>query len=140
MSKSPIAKSLRLHCLSMKPRLQREILKRGHQIRPQQAHDSYEAQSSHQHLRPLSTKTTGKLNVFGFCHKLVTVEKCGQAVRTDSNTLGMDGAEVGIFKKRDEVSFDGLLKSTDCRRLEAEVRFKVLSNFTDETLEGELSN
>ena len=42
--------------------------------------------------------------------------------RLDGDTLGVDGAEVGIFKERDEVSLDGFLKSTDGRRLEAEIR------------------
>ena len=32
------------------------------------------------------------------------------------------------------------LKSTDGRRLEAKVRLEVLGDFTDETLEGELSD
>ena len=32
---------------------------------------------------------------------------------TDSDTLGVDGAKVGVFKERDEVSLDGLLESTD---------------------------
>jgi hypothetical protein len=52
----------------------------------------------------------------------------------------MDGAQVGIFKERDEVSLDGLLKSTDGGRLEAEIRLEVLSNLTNETLEWELAD
>ena len=52
----------------------------------------------------------------------------------------MDGAKVGIFEKRDEVGLDGLLKSTDGGRLEAEIGFEVLSDLTDETLEGELAD
>jgi len=52
----------------------------------------------------------------------------------------VDGAQVGIFEERDEVSLDGLLESTDGGRLEAEVGFEVLSDFTDKTLEGELSD
>ena len=52
----------------------------------------------------------------------------------------MDGAKVGVLKKRDEVSLNGLLKSTDGRALEAKVRLEVLSDFTDETLEGELAD
>ena len=51
------------------------------------------------HLRSLTTKTTGKLNVLGL----------------DGDTLGMDGTQVGIFEERDEVSLDGLLESTDGR-------------------------
>ena len=52
----------------------------------------------------------------------------------------MDGAQVGVFEQRDEVSLDGLLESTNSGRLEAEVRLEVLSNLTDETLEGKLAD
>ncbi len=52
----------------------------------------------------------------------------------------MDGAQVGIFEERDEVCLNGLLKSTDGGRLEAEVRLEVLCDFTDQTLEGELAD
>jgi len=58
----------------------------------------------------------------------------------DGDSLGVDGAKVGVFKERDEVSLNGLLESTDGRRLEAKVGLEVLSNFTDETLERELSD
>ena len=50
----------------------------------------------------------------------------------------MDGAQVGVFEERDEVGLNGLLESTDGGRLETEVRLEVLSDFTDETLEGKL--
>jgi hypothetical protein len=59
---------------------------------------------------------------------------------TDGDTLGVDGAKVGVLEEGDEVSLDGLLQSTDGRALEAEVGLEVLSNLTDETLEGELSD
>lgn len=52
----------------------------------------------------------------------------------------MDGTQVGVLKERDEVGLNGLLKSTDGRGLEAEVGLEVLSNFTDQTLEGELAD
>ena len=52
----------------------------------------------------------------------------------------MDGAQVGIFKERDEVSLDGLLEGTDGGRLEAEIRLEVLGDFTDQALEGELAD
>ena len=58
----------------------------------------------------------------------------------NGDTLGVDGAKVGVLKEGDEVSLNGLLKSTDGRRLEAEVRLEVLGDLTDETLEGELSD
>jgi hypothetical protein len=55
-------------------------------------------------------------------------------------TLGVDGAQVGIFEQGDEVSLNGLLKSTDGRRLESEVGLEVLCDFTNQTLERKLSD
>jgi hypothetical protein len=52
----------------------------------------------------------------------------------------MDGAEIGVFEERDEVGLNGLLKSADGWRLEAEVRLEVLGDFTDETLEWEFAD
>lgn len=52
----------------------------------------------------------------------------------------MDGAQVGVFEKGDEVGLNGLLKSTDGGGLEAEVGLEVLSNFTDKTLERQLAD
>ena len=76
------------------------------------------------HLTTLATKTTRQLDILGL----------------DGDTLGVDGAQVGVFEQRDEVGLDGFLEGTDGRRLKAEVGFEVLGNFTDETLEGELSD
>lgn len=53
------------------------------------------------------------------------------AYRLDGDTLGVDGAQVGILKERDEVRLDGLLEGTDGRRLEAEVGLEILGNLTD---------
>ena len=50
----------------------------------------------------------------------------------------MDGAKVGVLKERDEVSLNGLLKSTNGGGLEAKVGLEILSDFTDQTLEGKL--
>lgn len=58
----------------------------------------------------------------------------------DGDTLSVDGAEVGILEEGDEVSLDGLLEGADGGRLEAQVRLEVLSDFTDEALEGELAD
>ena len=52
----------------------------------------------------------------------------------------MDGAEVGILEKADEISLRGLLEGHDSRALEAEIGFEVLGDLTDETLEGELAD
>ena len=58
----------------------------------------------------------------------------------DGDTLGVDGSQVGIFKETDEVSFRGFLESTNSRRLETEISLEVLSNFSNETLEGQLAD
>ena len=60
--------------------------------------------------------------------------------RTDGDTLGVDGAQVGVLEEGDEVSLDGLLESADGGALEAEVRLEVLSDLTDKTLEGQLAD
>jgi hypothetical protein len=75
-------------------------------------------------LRALATETAGQLDVLGL----------------DGDTLGVDGAQVGVLEERDEVSLNGLLESTDGRGLEAEVGLEVLGDLTDQTLEGELAD
>jgi hypothetical protein len=75
-------------------------------------------------LVALATKATGQLDVLGL----------------DGDTLGVDGAEVGVLEEGDEVRLDGLLESTDGGGLESEIRLEVLGNLTDQTLEGELSD
>jgi len=52
----------------------------------------------------------------------------------------MNGAKVGILEEGDEVSFDGFLKCTDGRALETKIRLEVLSDLTNETLEGEFAD
>jgi len=76
------------------------------------------------HLRSLTTEAAGKLDVLGL----------------DGDTLGVDGTQIGVLEEGDEVSFNGLLESADGRGLEAEIRFEVLSDFADETLEWELAD
>jgi histone H3 len=66
-------------------------------------------------LVALASETAGQLDVLGL----------------DGDTLGVDGAEVGILEEGDEVRLDGLLKSTDGGRLESEIRLEVLCNLTD---------
>lgn len=58
----------------------------------------------------------------------------------DGDTLGVDGAQVGILEEGDEVSLDGLLEGTDGGGLEAQVGLELLGNLTDETLEWELAD
>tara|TARA_R110002003_G_scaffold433_2_gene19696 strand:- start:6648 stop:7085 length:438 start_codon:yes stop_codon:yes gene_type:complete len=69
---------------------------------------------------------------------IVWSDDCGGL--TDGDTLGVDGAQVGVLEERDEVGLDGLLKSTNGGRLEAEIRLEVLGNLTDKALEGQLAD
>jgi len=75
-------------------------------------------------LRTLATETAGKLDILGL----------------DSDTLGVDSAKVGVLEQRDKVCLNGLLESTDGRRLESKIRLEVLSNLTNETLERKLAD
>ena len=53
----------------------------------------------------------------------------------DRDTLGVDGAQVGVFEKTNQVCFASLLKSEDSGALESQIGLEVLCNFSDETLE-----
>jgi hypothetical protein len=63
---------------------------------------------------------TGLLTVFGL----------------DSDTLGVDSGQVGVFEERNEVSFGRFLKSHDGGGLETKIGLEVLGDFTNETLEA----
>ena len=91
---------------------------------PRRAKRLIKRNENKRNLRTLTAQTTGKLDVLGL----------------DSDTLGVDGAQVGVFEEGDEVGLNGLLKSTDGGGLETEVGLEVLSNFTDQTLEGKLAD
>ena len=58
----------------------------------------------------------------------------------DGNSLGMDGAEVGVLEESDHVSLSGLLESEDGGGLESKISLEIVGNFSDESLEGEFSN
>lgn len=51
--------------------------------------------------------------------------------RLDGDTLGVDGAQVGVLEERDEVGLDGLLQGTNGGGLEAEIGLEVLGNLTN---------
>ena len=72
----------------------------------------------------------------------LTTEAAGEldVLALDGDTLGVDGAEVGVLEERDEVGLDGLLEGADGRGLEAEIRLEVLGDLTDKTLEGQLAD
>ena len=75
-------------------------------------------------LSSLSTDPPGQLDVLGH----------------DGDTLGVDGAQVGVLKQTDEVSLAGLLESHDSRGLEPEVSLEVLGDLSHQTLEGQLAD
>ena len=58
----------------------------------------------------------------------------------DGDTLGMNGAQVGVLKETNQVGLRGFLKGHDSRGLETEVSLEVLGNLTDKTLEGQLAD
>jgi len=56
----------------------------------------------------------------------------------DGDTLGVDGAQVGVLKQTNQVCLAGLLKSHDGGALETEIGLEILGDFTYQTLEGQL--
>ncbi|CAH3169055.1 unnamed protein product, partial [Porites lobata] len=58
----------------------------------------------------------------------------------DGDALGMDGAQVGVFKETNQVSFASFLKSHHSRALKTQVGLKILSDFSHKTLEGQLAD
>ena len=73
-------------------------------------------------LSSVTTNTSYKLHILG----------------KDSNTLGMDGTQVGVLKKTYVVCLRGLLQGKDGRSLEPKILLEILGNLTYQTLEGEL--
>ena len=76
------------------------------------------------HLGTLSTDPPRQLDVLGH----------------DGDPLGVDGAQVGVLEKSDEVGLAGLLEGHDGRALEAKVGLEVLGDLPDQTLEGQLAD
>ena len=75
-------------------------------------------------LRSLATDSAGKLDVLGH----------------DGDTLGVDGAQVGVLEQTNKVSLGGLLQGQDGRSLESEIGLEVLGDLTDKALEGQLAD
>lgn len=72
-------------------------------------------------LSSLSTDAASQLDVLGH----------------DGHTFGVDGAQVGVLEKSNQVGFASLLEGHDGGALEAQVGLEVLGDFTDEALEGQ---
>ena len=75
-------------------------------------------------LGAFTTDTTRKLNIFWH----------------DRDALGMDSAQVRIFKEPDKISFRRLLHRQNSRPLESKVTFKVLRDFSHQALKGQFTN
>lgn len=52
----------------------------------------------------------------------------------------LDGSQVGVFEQGDEVSLRSFLQGHDGGRLESQVGLEVLGDFSNQPLEGELSD
>jgi len=56
----------------------------------------------------------------------------------NSDTLGVNGAQIGVLEQTHQISLAGLLESSNGSRLEPQIGFEVLSNFSHKTLERQL--
>jgi hypothetical protein len=74
-------------------------------------------------LSALSADATSQLNVLGH----------------DGHALRVNGAQVGVLEQTDQVGFSSLLEGSDGGRLKAEIGLEVLSNLTNQALEGQLA-
>jgi hypothetical protein len=81
-------------------------------------------QSRKWNLGTFSTDTASQLDILGH----------------DSNTLGVDGTQVGILEKTNEVSLSGLLQGKNGSGLKSKVRLEILGDLTDKTLERSLAD
>ena len=75
-------------------------------------------------LGALATDAAGKLDVLGH----------------NGDTLGVNGAQVGVLEQTNKVGLRGFLEGHNGRGLEAQVSLEVLSDLTDKALEGQLAD
>lgn len=75
-------------------------------------------------LSSLSSDSPGKLDVLGH----------------DRDSLGVDGAQVGVLEQADQVALACFLQGHDRSALESQVSLEVLGNLTDQSLERQLSD
>ena len=78
----------------------------------------------HLHLGAFSADSTGQLDIF----------------RHDGNPLGMDGAQVGVFKQPDQIGLAGFLESHHGGTLKAELGLEVLGNLSNKSLEWKFAD
>ena len=87
-------------------------------------HRGTDSRASIEHLGALTTDAAGKLDVLGH----------------DGHTLGVDGAQVGVFEQTNKVGLGSFLQSKDSGSLESQVGFEILGDLTDEALEWKLAD
>ena len=75
-------------------------------------------------LCTLATDPPGQLDVLGH----------------DGDTLGVDGAQVGVLEQADQVGLAGLLQGHHGGALEPQVGLEVLGDLADQALEGQLAD
>jgi len=61
-------------------------------------------------------------------------------LRHDSDTLGVNGTQVGVLEESNQVGLCGLLQSQDSSGLETEIGLEILGDLANETLEGSLAD
>jgi hypothetical protein len=75
-------------------------------------------------LGTLASDASGQLDVLGH----------------DGDSLGVDGAQVGVLEQADQVGLARLLQSANGSRLESQVGLEVLGDLADEALKGQLAD
>jgi len=98
--------------------------------------------TSYNNLYALFTeKRANNMNLIS-CSESFTSNSSGELEISahNGNSLSVDSAEVSIFEKTDEVRFGGFLEGQDSGGLESKVSLEVVGDFSDESLEGELSD
>ncbi|XP_055605175.1 uncharacterized protein LOC129753383 [Uranotaenia lowii] len=58
----------------------------------------------------------------------------------DRDTLGMDGTQIGVLEQSNQIGLASFLQSHDGRALETQIGLEILSDFTNQTLEGQLAD
>jgi hypothetical protein len=61
-------------------------------------------------------------------------------LRHDGDSLGVDGAQVGVFEQANQVRFGRFLQRQDRGGLESQVSLEILGDFSDQSLERQLSD
>merc|ERR1739848_569199 len=84
---------------------------------------NYSASRSKVQSESLTSDSSGELDILGH----------------DGDSLGVDGAEVGVLEETDEVGFRGFLEGEDGAGLESEVLVEGVGDLSNESLERKLS-